>query len=286
MHTSHGHITQNTPQASRDVSPSPPPSYKASYKSFLGFFSARLAGLFDALAIFKSPSLVILLFCFVLHSLGGALGVFFSIYLSRRFHWNLADTGFIMSYRAVVNLILLLVILPGMSYLLTRRSSITLDGQRWHTKFEIGLSTRYKDLTIARGSLFFLVAGSFLLGASPTIGTATVALTLWTFGLGFAAACRSLITTLVDQTQTAKLYAAISVIETVGLLAAGPLFSGLYSWGLKQASKYHNDAWIGTPLFGVCLICILFGGGVLFIRLPKEETQEIGTDDTVEVSGV
>jgi hypothetical protein len=175
-------------------------------------------------------------------------------YISKRFSWKLSQTNFLLSLRALVNLVLLGGIIPGISYYLTER---------------LHFSSKEKDLSIARVSAVLLVIGFLLMAFSPTIGLTIFGLVIVTLGTGFASLVRSLIATLVDKEHVARLYAIVAVVETSSALAASPALAGLYALGLKW--KGH---WIGLPFFGVAIICFLGGLGVWcfgFLKKPQEE---------------
>lgn len=275
--TDHGHITQNSLFVSiHDGSVSQEDSGLGMSSKIVSVIPSKFRAFQEDLLLFKSTTLIVLLISFVIHPLILVLGTFFPRYVSRRFNWSLADSGYTMSYKAVINIFLLLVILPAVSYMLSRTSK---DTSKWYARFELGLSTRSKDLVLARGSLFFLIAGAFLLGSSATIYSAIFALTLWTLGTGFSSACRSLITMLVNQEYVGRLYAIVSLVEVFGMLTASPLMATLYSWGLERAEKNGSDVWMGSPFYGIMIICGLCGSGIWFITLPQEDEMVHDTDN-------
>ena len=163
-------------------------------------------------------------------------------YVSNRFAWKLREAGYLLSLRAFINIILLLAILPGVSYYLTKRRHFT---------------SRMKDLILAQLSAVMLLGGALLLAASPTIGLAITGLIVWTLGTGFSSLTRSLITTLVDKEHIARVYAAVAVVECCSALAAGPTLAALYSLGLKL-----KGPWVGLPFFGLAVITFVSGFGV------------------------
>lgn len=78
---------------------------------------------------------------------------FFMQYVSKRYNWRISQASFLLSYRNVVNLILLSVIMPTVSSMLLRR----------------GYDARAKDLWISRASSLALANGAFIIGLSPII---------------------------------------------------------------------------------------------------------------------
>jgi hypothetical protein len=78
---------------------------------------------------------------------------FFMQYVSKRYNWRISQASFLLSYRNVVNLILLSAIMPAVSSILLRR----------------GYNARSKDLWISRASILALANGAFIIGLSPII---------------------------------------------------------------------------------------------------------------------
>jgi hypothetical protein len=153
-------------------------------------------------------------------------------YISKRFKWSLVQTGLLLSLQALINIILFLAILSGISYILTSlsRSAYSILGLCFH------LSTTSKDLILVCISLIIQITDAFLLAVSAfpsaisdsgqeTVIPITLAiggLVIYTLGLGFENFCRSLITTLVDQQHVVRLYAVMSVIDTLGSSITAP----------------------------------------------------------------
>jgi MFS family permease len=204
--------------------------------------SESLKKLHGATSVLHSLPILLLLASFVVapfskHALGLSIR-----YVSNRFHWTLRKTAFLLSLRAGINIVLLLVILPSISYLLISKLHYT---------------SKTKDLFLARFSIIFLTIGSLLIASSPTTSLTILGLSVWTLGTGFSSLTRSLITTLVDQQHVGRLYAVIAVVETVGGLIAGPTLAALYALGLKW-----KGGWVGLPYFLLAGISLIGALGV------------------------
>lgn len=72
------------------------------------------------------------------------------------------------------------------------------------------------------------------------------------FGLGFGAAMQSFVTSLVSESNTAKLYSTISVAETVGSLVSHPLLAWSLAAGIRA-----GGVTIGLPFF-ICAVGFSF----------------------------
>jgi len=219
----------------------------------------------------------VLLLTFVTHFWGGAAERFSAIYVSKRFHWHLSDTTYLMSLVAIINVVLLLIILPFLSRLLSSPTSPLPDRYRLHTA--------QKDLWLSRASVIFHAVGSLLI-AGPTVHFAILGLVVFTLGHGFTMLVRSVITSMVDEQHIARLYSCITIIDTLGAVAAGPALPWLFSVGMKVGREKHGgDTWLGLPYLGTSLVCTLAGIAVFCARLParKVETED-GVANVTEVA--
>ena len=184
-------------------------------------------------------------------------------YISKRFEWKLSETGFLLSVRAFINVVLFAVILPAISYLITEK---------------LRFSGKQKDLYIAQASAVLLVLGALLM-AGPTIGSSVLGLIIMTLGSGCTSVLRALITTQVDREHVARLYAAVSIVETSSSVLASPILATVYSMGLKW-----KGAWIGLPFFVVSVICFVGGCGLWSFGLLKTEQEEILVEEEADES--
>jgi hypothetical protein len=265
---------------------SPPPVKR----SLLYKFKKNFISTFDTLRVYASSTLFILIATFLTELFGRQIIDLVMRYISKRFSWSLAQTGFLLSLRALINVILFLAILPGVSYILTSSSSTaySLPG------FRFNLSTASKDIILARFSLVVQITGLFLLAVSAfssPIGYANQesilplilaigGVIVYTLGMGFSAFCRSLISTLVDREHIARLYAVLSIIDTVGTSITGPALAWLYSWGLKLSRKGERNGYLGLPYWGAMVLTAIAGGGIMWVKAPERK------DDTVEEENI
>ncbi|KAJ9498436.1 hypothetical protein H2202_006123 [Exophiala xenobiotica] len=159
-------------------------------------------------------------------------------YASKRYGWTLSQAGLLLSLRAAVNIALFALILPAIaSFGLPRVGSAPL-----------------RDLWLARGSIIFLLLGTFVLFLSATPALMIIGIILFTLGTGFAPTARSLVTSLVEfhnvetTSDIGRLYALISVMEGIGALVAALGMSWALRFGLRL-----GQAWLGLP-FGFAAI--------------------------------
>jgi hypothetical protein len=258
-------------------------------RSLLHKFKTNFVSTFDTLRVYASPILFILLATFLIQLFGRQIVDLVLRYISKRFSWSLAQIGFLLSLRALINIVLFLLILPGISYFLTSssQSAYSIPGLRFN------LSTTSKDLVLARFSLIIQIIGVFLLAMSAfssPIGDSDLqsvfplilaigGLIIYTLGMGFSAFCRWLIATLVDQEHIARLYAVLSVIDTVGASITGPVLAWLYSWGLKLSRKGQRNGYLGLPFWGAIVLTAIAGGGIMWIKAPERKDESTREDN-------
>ncbi|POR35886.1 Uncharacterized protein TPAR_03920 [Tolypocladium paradoxum] len=197
-----------------------------------------------------NKSLGLLLGSFVFTNLGKSASAILMQYAAKRFGWSWSQglqAGLLLSIGAFAGLIACGIILPVVSQLLAKASSLT---------------PLMKDLWLARGSILLLVTGSFGLGLAPTSSTMIANLVLYSLGTGYGAAIRSLLTGAVHGEHTGLLYAMMSFLENTGSLIAGPLLALTFRVGLDS-----GGVWIGLPFIGAGFLfslaaAIVFGVGL------------------------
>lgn len=104
------------------------------------------------------------------------------------------------------------------------------------------LSGQAKDFWLARGSVVLLMFGAFIIGLAATPVLMIIGVGVLALGSGYTILIRSLLASVVEKHQIGTLYTIIGVLETVGILIAGPLLAFSYRVGLAW-----EGAWIGLP---------------------------------------
>ncbi|KAF5876927.1 putative mfs multidrug protein [Botrytis fragariae] len=186
-------------------------------------------------------------------------------YISTRFSIPLSHASLILSLRALINILLLLLLIPFLSSFLI-------------TKFHF--SSTHKDLLLARISSIFLILGALTIAISPSLRLTIIGLIIYTLGTGLVSLVRSLITGLVDQKHVARIFALIAVVETSSSLLAGPAVAGLYELGLIWRGEWTG--WLGLPFVGLALVCGVGSVGVWGVKglgkmsLERKREVEVG----------
>lgn len=183
-------------------------------------------------------------------------------YVSKRYTWPLSQAAYLTSFRAGISIIALLIALPAASSWLRRRKAYTAFGT---------------NLLLARASFALATAGLLLMGFAPSIGPFLAGLFIFTLSAGLDALLQSMLSSLVPPTTIARLFTATSIVQTVAMLAAAPLLTGLYRWGLQKA----GNAWIGSPF--VC--CgVISGGAMAMIWLLQIEKRNMLPDAAAAIT--
>ncbi|KAI2787680.1 hypothetical protein POX_f08055 [Penicillium oxalicum] len=218
-------------------------------RSLRSHLSKSLQLLKASVASLKSLSVVLVLATFLTAAPGAlATSQLLAQYVSKRFEWPLARTGYLLTLRGIIHMGVLLVFLPLLSKLLLR--------------FQSG---SVKDLTLARASLVVAVLGALCM-AAPQIGMVIFGLAIQSLGAGLTPLCRSLATNYFAPQDTAKLNSVIGIVETTGSLFAGPLLAWLFDTGMKLGGLS-----LGLPYFGLAGSFALCLFGLLFVHLPADK---------------
>jgi hypothetical protein len=222
----------------------------------------------ESVSMLKSPSLVLTLLTYIIqYPVVIGMTQFFSQYVSKRFGWTLANTGYLLSIRGVANIIVLLLILPGLSKLLLSPA------------LPFRLSAPRKDLTLARLSTLALALGLLLL-AGPDIVAVAAGTVVVTLGAGLGPSCRALITTFVDAQHTSRLYTLIGIVEVVGAMYSGPGLAWFFTIGMQL-----GGLWLGLPYLWLAALCALAGLALCFVTVGKTVEKVAETEGEGEVEG-
>ncbi|KAK4987708.1 hypothetical protein LTR50_004456 [Elasticomyces elasticus] len=184
-------------------------------------------------------------------------------YISKRYGLSFSRATLILAIRSGVDVVVLLLVLPGLSKLLVTR---------------YGMHGKKKDLYLGRASALLLSAGWSLVALSPTLPLAAVSLVIATLGSGMILLVRSFMTALIPANQVARLYTLISIVDTLGLMAGGPLLAGIFKAGLSAGGGL-----VGLPFLCIGILMLLVTGLLFVVRLRKcdllEEEEEENIDE-------
>lgn len=213
----------------------------------------------------------LLLFSLIFTTLGNYASIILMQYTTKRFGWTwgkvrydtvlmilypscfshehsvaniLSKASLLWSVSAFVNLVLLVVILPAISQVLL---------------FRYRLSPIAKDALLARAGLMALLIGTFGIGFSSTSSMLITTLVIYSLGYGYDSSLRSLLIALAGEQHTAMLFTAMSVLQNIGMLIAGPLMAWAFRVGLRWGGVWIGLPFIATGCLLSCAACIVFG---------------------------
>ncbi|OJJ47370.1 hypothetical protein ASPZODRAFT_65203 [Penicilliopsis zonata CBS 506.65] len=166
-------------------------------------------------------------------------------YTSKRFDWSIADASLLISLRGIVTLANFLLLMPALSSILTRH---------FH------LPGKLKDLRLSQVSSLVSALGFFIIATAGSRAILILGMMLLSMGAAFLVSCRSFVTSLVRPDHVGALYSSATVVSSLGMVVAGPLFAYAFRLGLNL-----GPAWLGLPFLLAGVIYLL--GSVSLIRL-------------------
>ncbi|MCJ1306349.1 hypothetical protein MMC08_009169, partial [Hypocenomyce scalaris] len=202
--------------------------------------------------IFQDVNLALLVTAFLISTFGRQSMSFILQYVSKRYGWPLAKTSYLLSFRASAQLVLFVLVLPGISKLVVGKFS---------------MSNKVKDLALTRLSILVTMIGFAAIAVAPSVALLMVGLALYTFGTGFGTFARSLSSSLTKPTQIGALYTAMSVMDTIGSLLAGPSLALAFKWGM-----HLGGFWLGMPFLWSTALCGMVACMIYAVRLPPEQS--------------
>lgn len=211
----------------------------------------------------EDKRIFILLCCFMIGMVTQESNNVLLQYVSKRYDWSLSQATLFLSIRYGLNVFLLIVLLPLAGRVL---------------QSGLHLSATAKDLWLSRAGILLKLFGFLVIGAAPNVPLLGTGLVLLVSGGGTLLCMRSLITSLVEPHHIARLYNAISVLDTLGLMTGGPIMAACFRWGMRA-----GGGWIGLPFWFCGLLVALAGVALWALRFPEaERNADSGEERTAE----
>ncbi|TDZ21047.1 Efflux pump ustT [Colletotrichum orbiculare MAFF 240422] len=149
--------------------------------------------------VWREWRVLLLLFTFLLTTLGRFAQEILLQYVTKRYGWSWSQASLLLSVRAFFNLVLLTVLIPSGSYLLIHKWS---------------KSPQFTNLSLARASALLLTVGAFVIGLSDTSAAMVFGLGVFALGSGYNILIRSLLASIVEKDNIGMLYTMMSIAET------------------------------------------------------------------------
>ncbi|KAK1570030.1 major facilitator superfamily domain-containing protein [Colletotrichum navitas] len=187
--------------------------------------------------LWKDRSILLLMFTFLLTTLGHFQHEILLQYVTKRYNWSWSEASLLLSIRAFLNLVLLIILIPSATYFLV---------YKWP------MSVQYTKLFLARASAVLLTVGGFVIGLAYTPIFLMMGLGIFTLGSGYRLLIRSFLASIFEE-DVAMLYTLMSMFDTIGTLIAGPFLSALFRTGMDW-----GNAWLGMPYIVIgCLLSVV-----------------------------
>ncbi|KAK4166959.1 general substrate transporter [Cladorrhinum sp. PSN259] len=183
-------------------------------------------------------------------------------YVSKYFGWTLGETSYRLSPPLGLLHLIILLILPWISTILTSESG------------RFRLSVFSKDLLLTKISLVLVIAGGLIEGFSHDIVFFLLGLIVGTQGSANSPLGRAVSAAHVKPYQTSRLFALISMSETAGALIGGPVLAWLFNVGLSK-----KGLWIGLPWFYMAGLGIVALVALSFVGSPNKEVVLVNSED-------
>lgn len=197
-------------------------------------------------------------------------------WISTRYGWSLADVGYVLSAESVVGVAILFA-LPWLDRVRRRpppdlHAAVVEEARvesRGHDSGPEGedlinavREKRKRELGVARASLGFGAAGALVIALAAHRAVFVLGLVVMTGAVGFPDAVRAFCTSFFIAGEIQALYAAVTVVEMLGVIIGSPV----WGWIFAQA-YYGGSVWIGVP-FGICMLLLLCTLGLLLRLKP------------------
>lgn len=235
-------------------------------------FKARamqgLGQLIDSLSIIRIRSVALVLsICLLSLPVLMCTFQFMVQFISMRYRIPLEKTGYIQSLYGLAHIVVVLLIVPYVSSLVVRPTIPS-----W---LRIADDKR-RDLVLVRWSYAAYVAGTFILGISPSLPVFVAGLTVMSLGSGSASFIKSIATFHVDPAHRSRLFTLMALTEVASNIWSTPALAGLFTLGMRL-----GGGWIGLPYLGVSLSCLAMLVLALFVRVPANGN---GDEESTESS--
>lgn len=175
------------------------------------------------------------------------------LYASSRYSLTFSRATLIISIGHGCLVFSLLVLIPLLSRFLT---------------VNMGLDARRKDLYLARYAMAMQSISFSLIAFAPNTVVFVLGQIIGTVGYGGCIFTRSFMTSLTTADNVAKLFMVISVVETLSLMASGPLIAWLLETGFRIGSYA-----MGLPFWFLSGMYVLLFGLLAVVKIRKSDRE-------------
>lgn len=187
-----------------------------------------------------NPANICVLVAFFFASIGKQVLQLTIQYASIRFGWTVAEATLLIPLKGIVTLVILLVVLPKISSMLSVR-----------------MSTYTKELRVVQGSAWMLALGAVLMAFARNPVVFATGISLLACGWGFYSALRSLAVELAGPNCVGTVSTAIAMVQSSGTMISGPLLASAFRYGLSRGPILRGLPYMVAAGFFLVTSCLV-----------------------------
>ncbi|KAK4186417.1 major facilitator superfamily domain-containing protein [Podospora australis] len=199
--------------------------------------------------ILLNKKVTVLMMSLVFVILGRFVGDLLLQYATKRYDWSWSRASMVLIIRNATSLVTLLALMPLAS---------------WLCVHHLHMSAVTKDIWLARWSGVMGILGCLVIAAAANGYLFSVGLVWFALGSGMPPIVRSLLNGMVEEHHVGTLNVLVGLLETVGLMMAGPLLSKSLSVGMNL-----GGAWVGLPFLVAGIFFVISTTVVWIFGLPS-----------------
>lgn len=161
-----------------------------------------------------------------------------------QFSWSLSSSTLLLALSSLITLITLLLVLPGISYLLRKKDAAK------------------RDVSLLQGSAYFPIIGSlqFMMLSAP--GFVVAGVVIMALGSGTPTLSRALLVSFLPNSKhTGSLFGILAVLEILGFLMCQLGMGALFDAGL--------GVWLGLPFGTGMALALCVAVMAWMVRVPR-----------------
>lgn len=173
----------------------------------------------------------------------------------------LPQAGLLLNWRTITSLILLVILVPGVSHILT---------SRFH------MSAAAKDLLLCRFSTVVNIAGALMVGFAGSMPVMIAGVVVFALGGGFMLGALSIVSLMAPPGKASTMYATVNVLMSMGVIVAAPAVAAFFKLGMRLGGMF-----IGLPYFivaGTYVVTLILLG---FVRVDNKKGGDVELTDGV-----
>jgi MFS family permease len=128
----------------------------------------------------------------------------------------------------------------------------------------------------------FLLTGALVQFFASAPGSVIFGLVVSACGCGYDVTARSLVALVIQPEALGTVYAAITVMSSIGMVIAGPMMAATFRWGMRLGD---GNFWLGMPFLVAAALYALAVLAVGVTRLDEETIRRLSQEDSASLIG-